>query len=113
MRGRRAACNDFEVRFCAGFGTRKRTASIVVITRCRSRSPNSYSADPLAITLRDPYPDEQRWRTIGTPGTRRDVVLFGVHTWPEEDETGEEVGRIISARKATRRERRAYEDGTF
>ena len=70
-------------------------------------------ADPLAITLRDPYPDEQRWRTIGTPGTRRDVVLFGVHTWPEEDETGEEVGRIISARKATRRERRAYEEGTF
>jgi len=70
-------------------------------------------ADPLAITLRDPYPDEQRWRTIGTPGTRRDVVLFVVHTWPEEDETGEEVGRIISARKATRRERRAYEEGTF
>ena len=70
-------------------------------------------ADPQAITLRAPYPHEQRWRTIGTPGTRRDVVLFGVHTWPEEDETGEEVGRIISARKATRRERRAYEDGTF
>ena len=44
---------------------------------------------------------------------RRDVVLLVVHTWPEEDETGEEVGRIISARKATRRERRAYEEGTF
>ena len=69
--------------------------------------------DPLAITLPDPYPDEERWRTIGTPSTQSDVVLFVVHTWPEEDETGEEVGRIISARKATRREHRAYEEGTF
>ena len=75
--------------------------------------PELVFADPLAITLRDPYPDEERWRTIGTPGMCRDVVLLVVHTWPEEDETGEEVGRIISARKATRRERRAYEDGTF
>jgi uncharacterized DUF497 family protein len=70
-------------------------------------------ADPLAITLRDPYPDEERWRTIGTPATLSDVVLFVVHSWPKKDETGEEVGRIISARKATRRERRAYEEGTF
>jgi uncharacterized protein (DUF4415 family) len=30
------------------------------------------------------------------------VVVFVVHTWPEIDpENGEEVGRIISARKAT------------
>ena len=35
-----------------------------------------------------------------------------VHTWSELDtETGEEVGRIISARKATSRERQAYEEG--
>ena len=35
-----------------------------------------------------------------------------VHTWPDIDAEGaEEVGRIISARKATRREREAYEEG--
>jgi uncharacterized DUF497 family protein len=39
--------------------------------------------------------------------------LFVVHTWPEEAEAGDEVGRIISARKATRIERKAYEEGTF
>jgi uncharacterized protein len=69
--------------------------------------------DPLAITLPDPYPGEERWRTIGTPSAQGDVVLFVVHTWPQEDQTGEEVGRLISARKATRRERRVYEEGTF
>ncbi len=68
---------------------------------------------PLAVTLPDPYQDEERWRTIGSPSMSSDVVLFVVHTWPEADETGEEVGRIISARKATRLERKAYEEGTF
>ena len=35
-----------------------------------------------------------------------------VHTWPELDTgSGEEIGRIISARKATRHERAAYEEG--
>ena len=69
--------------------------------------------DPLAITVPDPFPDEERWRTVGSPGPSTGVILFIVHTWPEVDETGEEVGRIISARKATRNERRAYEEGTF
>ena len=69
--------------------------------------------DPLAITLPDPFPSEERWRTVGSPSYSADVVLFVVHTWPEVDETGEEVGRIISARKATRNERRAYEEGAF
>jgi uncharacterized DUF497 family protein len=42
------------------------------------------------------------------------VVVFMVHTWPAPDpDTGEEVGRIISARKATAHERRAYEEGAF
>ena len=35
------------------------------------------------------------------------VWLFVVHTWPDETDTG----RIISARKATARERKGYEDG--
>ncbi len=66
--------------------------------------------DPLAATVEDPYPYEQRWRTIGMVGT---VVLMVVHTWPERDaDTGNEVGRIISARKATGHERDAYEEGT-
>jgi uncharacterized protein len=69
--------------------------------------------DPLAVTLPDPYRDEERWRTIGSPSMSSDVVLFVVHTWPKRNEAGEEVGRIISARKATRLERKAYEEGTF
>ena len=65
--------------------------------------------DPLSATREDPFPSEQRWRTIGMVGTQ---VVMVVHTWPEFDtETGEEVGRIISARKATRHEREAYEEG--
>ena len=64
--------------------------------------------DPFAATQEDPYPHEQRWRTLGMSGP---VLLLVVHTWPELDpRTGEEVGRIISARKATRNERRAYEE---
>ena len=50
---------------------------------------------------------------VGSPSYSADVVLFVVHTWPEVDKTGEEVGRIISARKATGHERRAYEEGTL
>ena len=65
--------------------------------------------DPLSLTRDDPYPYEQRWRTIGMVGM---VVVMVVHTWPHFDmETGNETGRIISARKATRHEREAYEEG--
>ena len=43
-----------------------------------------------------------------------DQILMVSHTWPElHTETGEEIGRIISARKATRREREAYEEGHY
>lgn len=67
--------------------------------------------DPLAASRRDPDASEERWQTIGLIGY---VVVFVVHTWPEPDpDTGEEVGRIISARKATSHERRAYEEGEF
>jgi len=38
------------------------------------------------------------------------VVVLVIHTLPEMDPgTGQEIGRIISARKATKRERRVYE----
>jgi hypothetical protein len=67
--------------------------------------------DPLAVSRYDPHPDGDRWQTLGLAGA---VVLFVVHTWPNRDvETGEEIGRIISARKATRHERRGYEEGHF
>ena len=40
------------------------------------------------------------------------AVIMVVHTSPQLDpESGEEVGRIISARKLTLRERRLYEEG--
>ena len=65
--------------------------------------------DPLAASRCDPDPGEERWQTIGVIGH---VVVFVVHTWPEPDpETGQEVGRIISARKATRREANAFRQG--
>lgn len=64
--------------------------------------------DPLALTLEDPYPDEERWRTIGKIVN----IVMVVHTQPAFDPlTGAEVGRIISARKATSHERRMYEKG--
>ncbi|MEL7069313.1 MAG: BrnT family toxin [Cyanobacteria bacterium J06581_3] len=70
-------------------------------------------ADPLAISRPDPYPDEERWQTIGLIGS---MVVFVVHTYPEVDsETAfaQEKGRIISARQATPHERRSYEEDTF
>jgi uncharacterized protein len=49
--------------------------------------------------------------TIGLIGK---MTVFVVHTWAELDPlTGEETGRIISAREATPYERKAYEEGTF
>lgn len=63
--------------------------------------------DSLHLSRRDREHDgEERWLTMGTvAGT---VVLIVAHTTREEHD--EEVIRIISARKATRRERRAYEE---
>ena len=56
-------------------------------------------ADPLALSVPDSDPDEERWLVV--------------HTWPVPDVSGEEVGRIISARKAKPHERRRYENGEF
>lgn len=60
--------------------------------------------DPLAISVPDPHPDEERWRTIGSPDIGGRIVLYVVHT-----DDGHS-GRIISARRATARERRDYEE---
>ena len=63
--------------------------------------------DPYALTQRDPfYGDEERWMTLGT--IEAGALLFVVHTWFDRD--GEEVVRIISARRATPAERSRYEE---
>jgi uncharacterized protein len=66
--------------------------------------------DSLHLSKPDAHPDGDRWHTIGRVGP---VLLLVVHTWPDESLEGELPGRIISARKATARERRAYEEGSF
>jgi len=67
--------------------------------------------DPFHTSKPDPHPDGDRWQTIGLVGS---VLLLVIHTWPESDpEPDEAVGRIISARKATARERKVYEEGSF
>jgi uncharacterized DUF497 family protein len=59
--------------------------------------------DEEALTERDLSPrEEERWVTMGLDGLGR--VLVVVYTW-----RGENL-RIISARKATKRERRLYEE---
>jgi uncharacterized DUF497 family protein len=67
--------------------------------------------DPFHASKLDPRPVGDRWHTIGLVGP---VLLLVIHTWPESEFEGDEpVGRIISARKATAQERKAYEEGHF
>jgi uncharacterized DUF497 family protein len=62
--------------------------------------------DPLAMSIQDRIVEgQQRWQTLGLVGGA--VVLLVAHTY--EEESGEEVIRIVSARKATPRERMLYE----
>jgi uncharacterized DUF497 family protein len=62
--------------------------------------------DPFAISVQDRTVEgEERWQTLGMVGGL--VILLVAHTY--QDEGGEEVIRIISARKATPREREFYE----
>lgn len=61
--------------------------------------------DPLHLSIQDRIEEgEERWQTLGMIDS---VVVVVAHSW-FEDEDGEVI-RIISARKATRRERLAYE----
>lgn len=62
--------------------------------------------DPTVFSRLDRIVDgEERWQTMGLVGGV--MVLLVAHTVFEEK--GEEVVRIISARRATRRERQQYE----
>jgi uncharacterized DUF497 family protein len=50
--------------------------------------------------------EDDRWASMGMSITGR--ILVVIHSWPEPDESGEEVVRIISARRANERERATY-----
>lgn len=64
--------------------------------------------DPRALSVQNRHEaGEERWQTIGLIGGV--VVLLVAHTYRATDE--DEVIRIISARRATKRERQRYEQG--
>lgn len=58
-------------------------------------------SDDAAITIEDDYPDEERYVTIGLDALGRLLVV--IYTWRSKSI------RLISARKATRQERKQYE----
>ena len=67
-------------------------------------------ADPLSLSVQDRVEGgEQRWQTFGMVGGHS--LLIVAHTIVEDDEDGQpvEIIRIVSARRATRQERRRYE----
>ncbi len=59
--------------------------------------------DPMAITIEDTSHDEQRFVTIGSDLLGRLLVVVYAYS-------GEEEIRLISARRATPKERRVYEE---
>lgn len=61
--------------------------------------------DPHAVSIPDDHEAETRWLTIGL--VNGVLLLVVIHTVREQHH--EEEIRIISARKATRRERETYE----
>jgi uncharacterized DUF497 family protein len=82
----------------------------------RNRAKHGVSFEAATLVFEDPHaigvPDhaeeeEERWKTVGMPAGV--VLMLVVHTHREEG--GEEYIRIISARKATPRERKIYEEG--
>jgi uncharacterized DUF497 family protein len=64
--------------------------------------------DPHSVSRFDRVKDgEERWQTLSVAATA--AVLLVAHA--DYEEGGEEVIRIISARKATPHERKIYEEG--
>ena len=59
--------------------------------------------DPMAITIEDTHHGEQRFVTVGSDLLGRILVVVYAYS-------GEEEIRLISARKATAKERRVYEE---
>jgi uncharacterized DUF497 family protein len=60
-------------------------------------------ADEFAVTIADEFAEEERFVSIGMDAFGQ--ILVVVYTW-----RGNTTIRIISARKATRHERRQYEE---
>lgn len=68
--------------------------------------------DPLHLSMQDRIENgEPRWQTVGQIDGL--AVVLVAHTFTEKGPTEEpvEVFRIISARPATRKERKRYENG--
>ncbi len=64
--------------------------------------------DPLQVSVQDRIEDgEERWQTFGV--VRGVLLVMVAHTLREEDQA-QTVVRIISARRADRKERRFYDD---
>jgi uncharacterized DUF497 family protein len=80
-----------------------------------NRGKHHVSFDDAMLVFEDPYAlferdvacpaDEVRWQALGLAGGV--ILLLVVHTAREEG--GDEVIRLISARRATRKERNRYE----
>jgi uncharacterized DUF497 family protein len=63
--------------------------------------------DPFAVTFEDPDHSDREQRSVTLGSSHAGRILFVAHT----DREG--MIRIISARRATRRESHAYEEGSF
>lgn len=83
----------------------------------RNKKKHRLSFELAALVFQDPdhlsrldreVEGEQRWQTLGMVSGR---ILFVAHTVSEKD--GEEIFRVISARKATTRERIIYAEGEY
>ena len=67
--------------------------------------------DPFALMRQDRVVDgEPRWQAIGR--VAEELVLVVAHT-VRDDEEGDEIVRLISARKALKAERKHYEDQAY
>lgn len=66
-------------------------------------------SDPLHLSIPDSkYQGEERWVSVGLAANASTLVV--VHTYKERTSVGEVI-RVISARKATKKERKDYEEG--
>ena len=63
--------------------------------------------DPFSLNRYDEEhsEDEERWVLLGQ--SLHEILLIVIHTF--RDENGQEIVRIISARKATEKEKKAYQ----
>ena len=80
-----------------------------ILYTCRSAS-SAVFFDPLHLTVQDRVEGgEHRWQTIGQVGGA--AVFLVAHTVTEDGPEPVETIRIISARRATPKERKRYANG--